>query len=176
MKLSSALIAAGAAILLILATERAGQPLAQDAVATPPLEQWLGEWRGTGTTNDAPARLNLKWERALGARFVRLTLVNEIGAEAASQRFEGLALYWPGASAGRFNGRWFDSEGATHLLDAVLDPQALIAEWGDGTTPRGRSSYRLLSPNAMEVIDEIRRKDGTWREFGRFRLERAPSA
>ncbi|MGH7338024.1 MAG: hypothetical protein ACREI7_10620, partial [Myxococcota bacterium] len=97
--------------------------------------------------------------------------MNEIGAEPASQRFEGLALYWAGASAGRLNGRWFDSQGATHLLDAVLEPQALIAEWGDGTTPRGRSTYRLLSANAMEVIDEIRRKDGTWREFGRFRLE-----
>ena len=173
MKPSSALAAAGAAILLVIAT---GQPVAQEAVPTPPLEQWLGEWRGTGTTNAASARLNLKWERALGGRFVRLTLLNEIGAEPASQRFEGLALYWPGASAGRLNGRWFDSQGATHLLDAVLEPGALIAEWGDGTTPRGRSTYRLLSPNAMEVIDEIRRKDGTWREFGRFRLERAPSA
>ena len=52
----------------------------------------------------------------------------------------------------------------------------MIAEWGDGTAPRGRSTYRLIGANAMEVIDEIRRKDGSWSEFGRFRLERRPRA
>jgi hypothetical protein len=89
--------------------------------------------------------------------------------------FEGLGLYWSGDEAGCLNGRWFDSEGARHVLDAALGPDALIAKWGDGTTPRGRSTYRLLQPHVMEVIDEIRGKDGTWQEFGRFRLEHAAS-
>ena len=170
------LSAFAAAILLMFTADHAHQPLAQEAVAAPPLEQWLGEWQGTGSTSGAPARLSLKWERALGGQFVRLTLLNEIGAEPTRQRFEGLGLYWSGGVAGRLNGRWFDSGGAKHVLDAVLEPDALIAEWGDGTTAVGRSTYRLLGAGAMEVIDEIRRKDGTWREFGRFRLERAPAA
>jgi hypothetical protein len=175
MKPSVSFAVTAAALLLTFAADRAGRTFAQEPAPSRPLEQWLGEWRGTGTTSGAPAQLNLKWERALGGRFVRLTLVNEIGAEPTRQRFEGLAMYWPGA-AGRLNGRWFDSQGATHLLDAVLEPDALIAEWGDGTTARGRSTYRLLAPDAMEVIDEIRGKDGTWREFGRFRMQRAPAA
>lgn len=176
MKPLNVFAAAAAVILLTLAADPSGRPLAQEPAAAAPLERWLGEWQGTGTTSGAPARLTLKWERALGGRFVRLTLLNEIGADSPPQRFEGLALYWPGAVTGRMNGRWFDSQGVVHLLDAALDANALIAEWGDGTTPRGRSTYRLLDADAMEVIDEIRRKDGTWREFGRFRLERAPSA
>ena len=164
-------LALGAAILL---TFSSALP-AQDTAPSQPLEQWLGEWQGTGTTSGAPARLTLKWERALGGRFVRLTLLNEIGSEPTRQRFEGLAMYWPGA-AGRMNGRWFDSQGVMHVLVGALQSDALIAEWGDGTTPRGRSTYRLLSADAMEVIDEIRGKDGSWREFGRFRLERPPGA
>jgi hypothetical protein len=34
----------------------------------------------------------------------------------------------------------------------------------------------LTGANSMEVIDEIRREDGTWNAFGRFRLERPPRA
>jgi hypothetical protein len=172
---SSLVLSVIAAVPFMFATDRDARTFAQEPAASAPLERWLGEWRGTGTTNGASAQLNLKWERALGERFVRLTLVNDIGAEPTRQKFEGLAMYWPGA-AGRMNGRWFDSQGATHLLDAVLEPDALIAEWGDGTTPRGRSTYRLLAPDTMEVIDEIRGKNGTWREFGRFRMQRAPVA
>lgn len=171
MKPTHALGAAGAAILLTFASALPGQ----EAAPAQPLEQWLGEWHGAGTTSGAPAKLTLRWERALGGHFVRLTLLNEIGAEPTPQRFEGLAMYWPG-EAGRMNGRWFDSQGVMHVLEGALEPDALIAEWGDGTTARGRSTYRLLSADAMEVIDEIRRKDGTWREFARFRLERPPRA
>lgn len=167
----NALGAAFAASLLAFANALC----AQEPTPSQPLEQWLGEWHGTGTTSGAPARLTLRWERALGGRFVRLTLLNEIGNEPTRQRFEGLAMYWPGV-AGRMNGRWFDSQGAMHLLDGALEATALIAEWGDGTTPRGRSTYRLMGANSMEVIDEIRRKDGSWSEFGRFRLERPPRA
>jgi hypothetical protein len=139
--------------------------------AAPVLEQWLGEWRGPGTNSGSPAQLTLKWERTLGGHFVRLTLVNDIGAAPPLQRFEGMAIYWPSA-AGRVNGRWFDSQGAAHVIDAVLQPDALTSEWGDGTTARGRSTYRLLEPPVMEVVDEIRRKDGSWREFARYRLTR----
>lgn len=166
MKRLHALGTACAALLLL-----AGALLAQEAAPSQPLEQWLGEWQGAGTTSGAPAKLTLKWERALGGHFVRLTLLNEIASEPTPQRFEGLAMYWPGG-AGRMTGRWFDSQGLMHVLDGALEPDALIAEWGDGTTARGRSTYRLIGSDAMEVIDEIRRKDGTWREFGRFRLER----
>jgi hypothetical protein len=148
-----ALVAAVAAFLL---TFTIGQSHGAPAQPPQPLEQWLGEWRGTGTTSGAPANLRLRWERTLGGRFVRLTLVNEIGARPPLQRFEGLGLCWSGDEAGRLNGRWFDSEGAQHVLDAALGPDALIAEWGDGTTPRGRSTHRLLQPHVMEVIDEIR--------------------
>jgi hypothetical protein len=148
------------------------RPQAQDAA--PFLEQWLGDWRGPGTNNGAPAQLHLLWERALGARFVRLTLVNDIGAQPPLQRFEGLAMYWS-STPHRLNGRWFDSQGSAHVLDGVLEADALVSEWGDGTSARGRSTYRLAAADTMEVIDEIKRPDGTWREFGRYRLTRVTS-
>lgn len=162
----------GAALLVGVMTISAGSGSAGNAAETRPLDRWLGEWRGTGLNGGAPARLSLTWERTLGGRFVQLTLVNDIGKEPPLQRFEGLALYWS-AAAGRLRGRWFDSQGATHVIDAVLEPDTLIAEWGDGTTARGRSTYRLSGPATMEVSDEIKREDGAWREFARYRLTRA---
>ena len=156
-------------LLAIVAALPVARTQAQDAA--PVLEHWLGEWRGPGTNSGAPAKLLLNWERALGGRFVRLTLVNEIGAQPPLQRFEGLALYWPGID-NHLNGRWFDSHGSTHILDSALDANSLTSEWGDGTIARGRSTYRLLEQNVMEVIDEIKRTDGTWHEFGRYRLTR----
>lgn len=161
-----------AVLLTVVAALAIARTQAQDAA--PVLKQWLGDWRGPGTNSGAPAQLHLNWERALGGRFVRLTLVNEIGAQAPLRRFEGLAMYWP-ATPTRLNGRWFDSEGSAHMLDGVLDANALVSEWGDGTIARGRSTYRLSQPNVMEVIDEIKRPDGTWREFGRYRLTRVTS-
>jgi hypothetical protein len=161
-----------AVLLAFVVTLPIARSQAQDAA--PFLEQWLGDWRGPGTNNAAAAQLHLNWERTLGGRFVRLTLVNDIGAQPPLQRFEGLAMYWE-STPNRLNGRWFDSQGSAHVLEGVLEANALVSEWGDGSSARGRSTYRLMAADIMEVVDEIKRKEGTWREFGRYRLTRATS-
>ena len=52
-------------------------------------------------------------------------------------------------------------------LDARRDGDALVSKWGTPDTEEGETTYRLLPDGTMEVIDRVKGKDGTWREFGR---------
>ena len=53
----------------------------------------------------------------------------------------------------------------TFPIKAQADGDALVALWGSADQEQGKSVYRLLEPAKMEVIDSVRQKDGTWREF-----------
>ena len=144
--------------------------------ATPQiLEQWLGTWHGTGSNSGVEADLTLRFERVLGGRFVRLALANQIGPPATREQFEGLALYWPEAP-GQLQGSWFDSHGTVYALEAKVFGDTLLVIWRDEKQPGGRSSYRLVPPSTLEVIDSVRAPDGTWREFARYELRRVAAA
>ena len=139
--------------------------------ATLPLDRWLGTWQGSGSNSGVTANLTLRFERALGGRFVKVSLSNQIGPPETREQFEGLALYWP-AGAGQIRGSWFDSQGTVYALDVQVFGETLLAIWHD-EQPRGRSSYRLVQPGVLEVIDSMRAPDGSWREFARYQLKRA---
>jgi hypothetical protein len=136
------------------------------------LEPWIGAWRGPGNNSGVDADLSLRFERVLGGRFVRLSLSNQIGPPATRQLFEGMALYWSAAD-GQLRGSWFDSQGTVYALDVQLFGPTLVAIWRDDRQPRGRSSYQLIQPDQLEVLDSVRAPDGSWREFARYRLKRA---
>ena len=135
-----------------------------------PLDRWLGTWQGPGSNSGVSANLTLRFERALGERFVKVSLSNQIGPPETREQFEGLALYWP-AGAGQIRGSWFDSQGTVYALDVQVFGETLLAIWHD-EQPRGRSSYRLVQPGVLEVIDSVRAPDGSWREFARYQLKR----
>ena len=132
------------------------------------LKRLEGTWQGEGKTMGMTARLRLSWEWVWKNKFLRLTIRNEMTApNGQTQLFEGLA-YYQHLGDGKYEATWFDSRGMTFPIKAATEGNALVACWGSPDKEQGKSIYRILEPGRLEVIDEVRQKDGTWKEFGRF--------
>jgi hypothetical protein len=140
----------------------------------PLLSRLAGEWSGTGTVLNQPARITMAWTWELDGQFLRLGFRNQMGSAAASV-FQGHAYYRP-MGEGRYRGMWFDSSGMFRPIDARRDGDALVAEWGAAGTEQGETTYRLLANGRMEVIDRVKSKAGEWREFGRSQLSKQAPA
>lgn len=143
--------------------------------AGPPLERFHGTWQGDGKAFGMTARVQLRWEPVLSNKFVRLSLRNEISRPGGqTQVFEGHAYYQPTGqtSATSYDARWFDSRGLSFPIRANLEGDSLVALWGSPETEEGKSTYRLIAPEKLEVVDSVKQKDGTWKEFGRFVVTR----
>ena len=66
---------------------------------------------------------------------------------------------------------WLDSRGVRIEIDwQATDDSTLVAEW---TAPNesGRTTYRVVDPDAVEVTDEVRTDEG-WRTFATARYRR----
>ena len=55
-------------------------------------------------------------------------------------------------------------------LEARRDGDALVSKWGTPETEEGETTYRLTGRRQMEVVDRVKGKDGTWRQFGQSGL------
>jgi hypothetical protein len=53
-------------------------------------------------------------------------------------------------------------------VTATASNSTLTARWGD----RGQTVYRLLETGELEVVDCVKKSDGSWTEFGRTTLRR----
>ena len=126
------------------------------------MDRLVGRWTGTGTVNGQNVRAQAEFDRPLAARFTRLQYRFQTGDRLL---FEGHAYY--ACDTAKCRGNWFDSQGSLHVLNAAITPDALTSEWGDGTTPRGRTEYKLTGATTLVVTDWIRTATGEWREFGR---------
>ncbi len=116
--------------------------------------------------------MRIKWEWVLENKFLRLTLKNEMSAaDGAKRLFEGQAYYRPDG-VDRYVAHWFDSRGVTFPIKAQLDGSTLVAWWGTPETEEGKSTYQLIDETTMEVVDSVKLKDGTFREFGRAKLKK----
>ena len=126
------------------------------------LTRFAGQWSGTGTVLNQPSKISLTWTPELDGQFLRLTFRNEM----PKTTFEGHAYYRP-TGEGRYRGMWFDNSGMFRPLEARRDGDALVSKWGTAETEEGETTYRLTSDSRMEIVDRVKSKDGTWREFGR---------
>lgn len=135
----------------------------------PLLSRLAGQWSGTGTVLNQPSKIEMSWSWELGGRFIRLTFRNEMGTAPKVNVFEGHAYYRPVAD-GQYRGMWFDNSGMFRPLDARRDGDALVSKWGTPETEEGETTYRLLADGKMEVVDRVKSKDGTWRQFGQSGL------
>jgi hypothetical protein len=133
----------------------------------PFLNRLAGQWSGAGTVLNQPSKISISWSWELGGQFMRLTFRNEM----PKSTFEGHA-YYRSTGAGQYRGMWFDNSGMSRPLDARQDGDALIAKWGTPDAEQGETTYRLTSDSRMEIVDRVRSKDGTWREFGRSTVTR----
>ena len=140
--------------------------------AEPFLNRFEGTWQGEGKTMGMTAHLQLKWEWVLGNKFLRLSLNNTMRAGNGQTRiFEGHA-YYRSTSERKYEGKWFDSRGQAFPITAINEGDALVSSWGTPEQEQGKSIYRFIESNKMEVVDSVRQKDGTWKEFGRFVVAR----
>lgn len=48
--------------------------------------------------------------------------------------------------------------------------------WGPADAPRGRTLYRLTAKGRLEIVDEVRAKDGAWRAFAEMAYEKKKSS
>ena len=133
----------------------------------PLLSRFAGNWTGTGTVLNQASKISLTWTWELSAQFLRLHFRNEM----PKTTFEGHAYYRP-LGDGRYRGMWFDNAGMLRPLDATRDADGLVSKWGTADTEEGETTYRLISDSEMEIVDRVKSRDGTWREFGRSRVRR----
>ncbi len=140
------------------------------AVDQNPLTRWDGNWSGEGKFFGQTATQHVEWQRVLVGKFLRLTMRVESGGKTM---FEGHAYYRQTADT-TYEARWFDSQGHSYPIKAQLEGETLTASWGEPSSEVGKSTYRLLTDGKqLEVVDAVRNKDGSWKEFGRFVLKRA---
>lgn len=130
------------------------------------LRNLAGGWIGSGSVLKREAHVELTVAPVLGGRFVRLQWVNNGGRD-GRELFEGLAIYEERPD-GSFAATWWDSQGARHAVTATTSNSTLTARWGD----RGQTAYRLLETGELEVVDSVKKADGSWTEFGRTTLKR----
>jgi len=134
------------------------------------LRKLAGGWIGSGEILQRDAHVELTVAPVLDGRFVRLHWVNHGGRD-GREPFEGLAIY-DERPDGTATATWWDSQGARHAVTATFSGSALTALWGD----RGQTAYRLLETGELEVVDSVKRADGSWAEFGRTTLKRKAPA
>ncbi len=146
----------------------------QASVSDPLLTRLVGVWTGEGTVLGQPARVRMEWAPTLDGAFVRLTFVNHMGSSDQKRTFEGHA-YYRATADGAYRGTWMDNSGAIRPIDGTRSADALVARWGTPETEEGETTYRLVTATTMEVVDRVKSRDGTWREFGRVSLSRAQS-
>jgi len=154
-----------AALLPLAGSPASAQGVAPDALAV--FDRFQGTWAGPGTLHGSKTRLELRVDRALGKRFVRLQHKNAVEMPGRTMEFEGLALYRSSPSG--FVATWFDSFGHVYPVTATLEGDTLQAEWGTGDTEQGLTVYRLTAPATLEVTDSVK-KAGAYQEFGRATL------
>ena len=153
-------------VLIAGLAAQGGSPSTSLRASDPLLSRFAGQWSGTGTVLNQPSKIQMSWNWELSDRFMRLTFRNEMGTAPKITVFEGHAYYLP-TGDGQYRGTWFDNAGMLRPLDARRDGDALVSNWGTPDTEEGETTYRLRPDGTMEVIDRVKGKDGTWREFGR---------
>ena len=129
------------------------------------LRRLEGSWGGEGMFMGNRARLELKYEWVLNGKFLRLSLNNESRTQAGERQvFEGHA-YYEAKSDGSVSGTWFDSRGVSFALKGSFEGDTLTVLWGGSDQEQGKSVYRLVEANRLEVTDSVKQKNGEWRQF-----------
>ncbi len=136
-----------------------------------PIHHFEGSWQGAGKFSGMEATAHSQWEWVLAGRFLRLSLRYEMKTpDGGKQSFEGHG-YYQAKGAGRFEGRWFDSQGNTYPINGTLQNNTLTSLWGEPDKATGRSIYKINeAEKTLEITDSLHQPDGVWKEFSRFKL------
>ena len=164
---ASRAVAAGLVSWALLATT-APSAAAQDRPAEPDSSglpaALLGEWVGEGELFGRPAKFSMAWRTALDGRFLELAFENAFPDSGGGSTvvLRATAFY---RIAPPHDGVWMDTRGEILTLRAEIGDSALVTRW-TSPTEEGRTTYRLLGPERLEVVDEVI-ADGSPRVFAR---------
>jgi hypothetical protein len=141
--------------------------LPEGAAALPSFMSKLsGGWIGAGQLMRRDSHAELHVERVLSRPLFSLNWRNVVTSDPRSP-FEGTAIY-EDKGDGELVATWWDSQGARHPIKASATENALTSHWGEN----GRTIYTLLPSGELEVVDSVKRPDGSWGEFGKVLLKR----
>lgn len=128
------------------------------------IDELIGSWTGTGKLLGADSDFSMQWEWVLEGKFARLTFQN---------KFLRAEAFYQATGSSQYEGTWFDSRGKVLQLKAKVENATLVTHWGSDETERGRTVYRPIAGDKIEVEDFIF-KDNDWQPFGRADYSRAP--
>ena len=136
------------------------------------LSRVQGNWLGEGTIFGNAAVVQIKWESVLASKFMKLSLRHEVSTPNNSKQiFEGLAYYQP-QGTDKYAAHWFDSRGVTFPIKAYVEGNTLTSLWGSPDKEEGKSTYQLIDDSTLRVVDSVKQKDRTFREFSSATLKR----
>lgn len=135
------------------------------------LQKLKGEWSANGKAFGMPARITMSWQPSLQDKFMQLTYRMEMkSSNGTVQTFEGTAFYQP-VNEHEVKATWFDSGGEMHPIKGTIDGTTLTSIWGTDAK-LGKTTYQFLDDDRIEIVDSIRKSDGTWKEFNRNTVSR----
>jgi hypothetical protein len=143
---------------------------AQDTVSA--FDHLQGAWHGTGTLMGRDARSTMTWRMSDG--FAILTFANGFAAPDGqiTPVLNAVAVYR--TSPATPEAVWLDSRGVRIDIAWEASDSTLVAHW-TAPTEAGRTTYRVRSADAIEVVDEVQ-SGNSWRTFGTARYRRERSA
>lgn len=127
-----------------------------------------GNWNGEGTLMGRSARFSMRWEQSQG--FAMLTFGNAFADTAGKVTpvLQSAAVYR--TSLAQPEAVWLDSRRVRVEITWEALDSALVANW-TAPTENGRTTYRVLNANELEVVDEVLSGSG-WRTFATARYRR----
>lgn len=135
------------------------------ATAQQSADNLIGTWTGSGKLFGQDATFSMKWEKALGGKFIRLNFQNNFTQNGRKSTMDAEAMYKP-LSDSSFEGTWFDSRGVVFPLKANFSNNTLTTEWGNEATEKGKTVYLIKSNSEIEVTDFVLR-NGQLQQFGK---------
>jgi len=139
-----------------------------DSVHMAPFEKrMLGVWMAQIRN----ATVTLKWEPDLQNKFIALSYRQELRHEgAAPDIFDGKAFFKLTNTPGHYSANWMDSTGDAFPLEARYDGRELTVQWRNTARLEGKTVYRFLDQQTIELTDFRKQDDGTWKVFDRLVL------
>ena len=115
------------------------------------------------------AEATMKWERDLQNRFLVMTYrLDAHPAAAPAEMFEGKAFYKNTGKADCFSAEWMDSTGDVFTVNGHYNGLEFITLWGIPEMQKGKSVYRFLDDQTIELADWRVDAKGGWSLFNRY--------
>lgn len=131
-------------------------------------DRLVGDWRGEGMLMGQPAQFTMSWTRHGGLAVLTFSNAVADSAGRVTPVLEAAAVYRTAYAAPE--AVWLDSRGVRVEIEWAATDSTLVADWS-APTEAGRTTYRVVADDAIEVTDEVRTDEG-WRTFGTARYRR----